>query len=126
VPDLVAARVRVRRDERRRGDDLARRAEAALERVGANERVDEWMVPQALDRGHLALADRVHERDAAEGRDAVELDRARAAVTFAAGDLRPRQAEVLAQRLGQGAADGCLELVVVTVDAEATRETSPP
>ena len=39
VPDLVAAGVRVRLDQRRGGDDLAGRAEAALQRVGANEGV---------------------------------------------------------------------------------------
>ena len=31
-------------DERRGRDDLARRAEAALERVGADERVDERVI----------------------------------------------------------------------------------
>ena len=35
-------------------DDLARRAEAALDRVGADERVDQRVVAQALDRRHLA------------------------------------------------------------------------
>ena len=38
-------------------DDLPGRAEAALQRVGADERVDERVVAQPLDRRHLALAD---------------------------------------------------------------------
>ena len=49
---------------------------------------------------------------------AVELDGARAAVALAAGDLRPGQAEVLAQRLGERPADRRVERVVVAVDAE--------
>ena len=92
VPDLLARRLRVRRDERRRRDDLPRRAEAALDRVGADERVDERMVAQALDRRHLAL-DRVRERDAREPRHAVDLHRAGAAVALVAGDLRAGQPE---------------------------------
>ena len=56
VSDLVASIGCGRRvDERDRADDLARRAEAALQRVCAHERVDHRMVAQPLDRRHLAL-----------------------------------------------------------------------
>ena len=106
-----------RRDERGRRDDLARRAEAALERVGANERIDELVVARALDRRHLAGAHGVDERDAREHGHAVELDRAGAAVALAAGDLRPRQAEVVAQGLRERPPDRSVERVVVSVDA---------
>jgi hypothetical protein len=126
MPDLLRRRLRVRGHERGRRDDLAWGAEAALERVGADERADERMVAEALDRRHLSVAHGVDERDAAERRRAVELDGARAAMALAAGDLRPRQAELVAQRLGQRLADRCLELVVVAVDAQPRRERSPP
>src|ERR687888_253733 len=52
VPDLLAARRGLRVDERDGADDLAGRAEAALERVGTHERIDHRMVAQALDRRH--------------------------------------------------------------------------
>ena len=107
-----------RRDERGRRDDLARRAEAALERVGADERVDERVVGESFDRRHLAGADGVDERDAREHGHAVELNGAGAAVALAAGDLRARQAEVLAQGFGERLPDRCIERVVVSVDAK--------
>ena len=53
---------RVRGDEGRRRDDL-RGAEAALHGVGPDERLHERVVTKALDRRHLAVADRVHERE---------------------------------------------------------------
>ena len=77
-------------DERDRAHDLARRAEAALQRVGADERVDHRVVAQALDRRHLAPADPVGERDARERRRAVDEHGARAAVPLVARDLRAR------------------------------------
>jgi hypothetical protein len=103
-------------DQRRGRDDLARGAEAALERVRADERVHERVVVQALDRRHLALADGVHQRDAGEHGHAVELDGARAAVALPAGDLRPGQPQRSAQRLGQRLADRRLHLVARSVD----------
>jgi hypothetical protein len=126
VPDLLVRRVGIRRDERGCRDDLPRRAEAALERVGADEGIDERVLLQPLDRRHLALADRVHERDAAQNRDTVELDGAGAAMALAAGDLRPRQAEIVAQRLRERPPDRRRELVRLPVDAELRQPTSPP
>src|SRR5439155_18407139 len=61
VPDLVAARFGVGLDERCGRHDLPRCAEAALERIGAYERADEWMLTQAFDRRHLASFDAVDE-----------------------------------------------------------------
>ena len=55
VPNLVGRRRGRRVDERDRADDLARRAEAALQRVGAHERVDHRVVAQPLDRRHLGV-----------------------------------------------------------------------
>ena len=119
MADLLAARLGLGRHERRGGDDLTRGAEAALEGVLAHERTDERVVAKPLDRRHLASADGVDERDAGEHRHAVQLHGAGTAVTLAARDLRPGQAEVLAQRLRERASDRRVELVVVTVDAEA-------
>jgi hypothetical protein len=115
-------------DQRGGRDDLTGRAEPALERVGADERVHERVVPQPLDRRHLALADRVNERDAREHGHAVELHRARAAVAFRAGDLRAGQAELLAQSLGERQPDRRVDLKDSPVHAQAqhaTRLVSP-
>ena len=111
MPDLVRARARVALDEGRCGHDLARRAEAALEGVGADERIHERMLSQAFDRRHLALVDHVHERDARVDRDAVEEDRARAAVALGARDLGPGQAEPVAERVCERRPDGNVEVV---------------
>jgi hypothetical protein len=54
------------------------------------------VVAETFDRRHLTIADRVHERDARERRDTVELDGARTAVSLAARDLRAREPEVFA------------------------------
>ena len=115
--DLVACRLRVRRDERGGGDDLARRAEAALDGVGADERVDERVVAQPLDRRHFAV-DRVRERDAGEPRHTVDLHGARAAMSLCARDLRPRQAESVAKDGREARPDRGVEDVLLAVDFE--------
>ena len=119
VTDLLARRRARRLHERDGADDLAGRAEAALQRVGAHERVDHRMVAQPLDRRHLGALDRVRERDARERRRAVDEHRAGAAMPFAAGDLRPGQRQLVAQRLGERRADGRVHLVDVVVDRSA-------
>jgi hypothetical protein len=124
MPNLVAARRGRPVHERGCGDDLARGAEAALERVCADERVHEPVVAQALDRRHFTLADRLRERDARERGRAVEEDSARAAMALAAGDLRPRQAEIVADRLGKRLQDGAVDRVAATVDDELNQR--PP
>ena len=88
-----------------------------------DERLDERVVAQALDRRHLAVADRVHERDAREHRYAVELDRAGAAVALAAGDLRAGQAELVAQGVGERRPDRGVDLVAAAVDAQLRQPT---
>ena len=99
MPDLVLRRAWVRTDQRSCRNDLPGRAKPALDGVGANERSDQWVVPETFDRRYLAIADRVHERDTRERRDTVELDGARTAVSLAARDLRTRESEVFAQDL---------------------------
>jgi hypothetical protein len=124
VPDLLAARRGRLAHERGGGDDLARRAEAALERVRADERVDEPVVAQPLDRGDLALTDRLRERDAGERGRTVEENGARATVPLSAGDLRSRQPEFVAERLGEGLEDGAVDRVAAAVDDELSQR--PP
>src|SRR5947208_12448314 len=123
--DLLCARLRIRREQRGGGDDLPRRAETALGRVGLDESLDERVLPQPLDGSHLAFADRVDKRDAGEHRHPVELHRAGAAVTLAAGDLRAGQAEVEPERLGQRAPHGRFELIGVAVDRELNQTYAP-
>ena len=117
MADLLLRRVRVGGDQRGCRDDLPGGAEAALERVGADECSDERVVAQSLDRRHLPVADRVDECDAGQHRHTVELDGAGAAMALAAGDLRPRQAEIVAEDVSERAPDVRVERVVVTVDA---------
>src|ERR671934_512341 len=76
------------------------------------------MVAQPFDRRHLPLPDHVDERDAGERGDAVELDCAGAAVALVAGDLRPGQAEILAQHLRERPADRRVDVVAVAVDRQ--------
>jgi hypothetical protein len=76
------------------------------------------VVAQALDRRDLAL-DRVRECDAGESRHAVDLDRTGAAVALVARDLRPGQAELLAQGVGEARPDGNVEDVLAAVDGQA-------
>ena len=125
MPDLVAARCRLRGDKRRRRHDLAGRAEAALHGVRAHERVDERMVAQSFDRRDLGAVDRVHEGDAREHRRSVHEHRARTAVALAARDLRAGQAEVLTEDLCKRAPDGCVDGVRVAVDLKVKHRSSP-
>ncbi len=126
MADLVLGRSRVRLDERGRRDDLAGRAEPALHCVRTNERMDQWMVAQSFDRRYLTVADGMHERDAGEGRHAVELDGARAAMSFTASDFRPCEAQVLAQNLRERSPDRCVERVPLAVDPQLRQASSPP
>src|SRR5205085_1267738 len=118
VTDLLASRLGVRRDERGCRDDLAGRAEAALDGVGADERLDERVLAKPLDRRHLAV-DRVRERDAREPRHAVDLDGAGAAMPLVACDLRPRQAKLLSQDVRETRPDRSVEDVLAAVHGEA-------
>jgi hypothetical protein len=82
------------------------------------------VVAEALDRRDLALADGLRERDARERGRSVEEDGARAAVSLAAGDLRPRQPEIVAERLGKCLQDGAVDRIAATVDDEVSQR--PP
>ena len=118
MADLLSGRLGRRLDERHGADDLAGRAEAALERVAADEGIDHRMVAQALDRRHACAVERVHERDARQRGCAVDEHGAGAAMAFAAGDLGAGQREVVPQRLGERRSDLRRDVVAVTVDRE--------
>ena len=80
--------------------------------------MNQGMVAKAFDGRHLAVSDGVHERDAGERWNAVELDGARTTMSFATGDLRAGEAEVLAQDLRERAPDRRIERVSLAVDQE--------
>jgi hypothetical protein len=82
------------------------------------------MVAKALDRRHLARADRLRERDARERRRPVEQDGARTTVALSAGDLRAREPEVVAKRLGKRLQDGAVDRVAAAVDDQLSQR--PP
>src|SRR5207247_9876783 len=110
MTDRHDVRARVRGDELFSLHHLARCAEAALDGVSAYERVDQRMLSQPFDRGHVA-AHGVRKRDAREDRRAVDLDRAGAAMSLVARDLRPGEAELLAKHLRKPDADWRSDLV---------------
>src|SRR5439155_22618594 len=115
MTNLVRRRVRVSLDECGRGDDLTRSAEPALDGVRPYEGVNQRMVAKTLDGRHLAGADGVHERDAGQRRHAVELHGAGTAVSLATRHLRPGEAEVLTQDLGERPPDRRVEGVRLAV-----------
>ena len=89
------------REEVGRRDQDARRAEAALQRVMTAEGLLQRPPRQALDRAQLAAVHLHGEHQARAHRDAVELDRARAADPVLAADVRAGQAELVAQEVAQ-------------------------
>ena len=92
---------RAPREEVGRGDQDARRAEAALQRVMTAERLLQRPPRQALDRAHVAAVGLHGEHQARAHGDAVELDGARAADAVLAADVRARQAELVSQEVAQ-------------------------
>src|SRR5581483_756354 len=92
----------------------ARRAEAALHRVRADEGVDERMLAQALDRRHLPL-DRVHEGDAREHGRPIDHDGAGAAMPLVARDLRSGEPDALPQHAREAHADRNVDDMLLAV-----------
>src|SRR5581483_10061035 len=72
MANLLARRLLVRRDERDGADDLTGCAEAALNGVGAHERLDQRMLTEPFDRRHLTTTETACERDARERRLSVD------------------------------------------------------
>ena len=87
------------------GHQDAGRAEAALERVVALERLlqrrEHRVAGERLDRLHRRAVGLDREQAAAADRDAVEADRARAADAVLAADVRAGEAEAMPEEVGQ-------------------------
>src|SRR5258707_5473035 len=97
LADLLLARILVAYEERARGHQHARRAEAALQTVLLGEallhRMELAALLQALDRGDLRAVGLHREHGAGFDRLAVEVHRAGAAVARIAADMRGRHPE---------------------------------
>jgi len=106
VANLFAGRVRIRVKQPFRGDDEARRAEAALGRAVLYprllERVELLRRADPLDRDDLrALGEAGHLVNARAGHLAVHQHVARPAVSLAASYLGSREPELLAEHFGE-------------------------
>ena len=104
--DVLAARVRVLREQRLRGHDHAARAEAALGGEALEERGLELVelaavAGDALERAHVGALDRLDRHEAAHHRLAVDEAGAGAARALRAAALGGGEAELLAQRAQQ-------------------------
>src|SRR5262245_43766291 len=101
LDDLLVGRVRIRREERGRGDDHSRRAIAALKRLLIQERLLRRMQAssrrESFDRRDLR-AGRLRYRSAAGARGtSIQKNRARAALPFAAAVLGAGETQPVAQ-----------------------------
>src|ERR687888_802740 len=126
APDLrVGQPVAVRAEELDAGHDHPRRAEAALERValpeGLLQRMELAALREALDRRDLAAVGLDREHGAGLHRVPVEMDRAGAAERRVAADLRPGEAEVVAEEVDEQRPRLDLRLVPDAVDGERNR-----
>src|SRR5262245_16279616 len=97
--DHLVARRRAGREQLVAGHQDPGRAEPALERGVAPERLLQRPPRQALDRADLGAVHLHREREAAANRAAVELDGARPADAVLAADVRPGQAERVAEEV---------------------------
>ena len=122
VPDLVLARIGVLAEQADGGHHHPGRAVAALEPVLLVERllhrVQLPVLGEPLDRRHLAPVRLDGEHRARLDRLAVEQDRAGAARRRVAADVRPGQAEALAQDVDEELPRLDLELVPRAVDRD--------
>src|ERR671930_2012899 len=126
APDLLVGQpVAVRAEELDAGHDHPRRAEAALERMalpeGLLQRMQLAVVGETLDRRDLAAVGLDCEHGARLHGAAVEMDRAGAADRRVAADLRPGQAEVVAQEVDEQRPRLDLRLAPDAVDGERYR-----
>ena len=105
LPDLVLGGIRRGGHDGLGRHQLARRAESALRAVASDERRLKRIEPavdgEPFDRRHRAAVGPDGELTAGVDGDAVEMNRARAALATVAADLGPRQVEVVAEQLGE-------------------------
>src|SRR5262245_58045409 len=103
LPDVLDGPELPCRDERLRGEEHARRAEAALESRVARERVLEpgelLALREAFDRQDITAVRVGGQRAARTHRSSVEKNRARSADLHLAGALRAGQAEPVAEQV---------------------------
>ena len=122
VLDLELGRVRVGVEQRIRRHEHARRADPALRRAGAQEggldRPELVAIRQPLHRGHVATGQLAERHQARADRFAIQPDRAGATVTRVAADLRPGEAKVVAQDLGEPAHRVAQDRHIRAVDPE--------
>ena len=109
LADLVVVRLRVAGEQVVHRDDQPGRAEPALHRAGVEERLLHRVQRrrrsgQPLDRHDVAALRLAGGDQAGAHDDAVEVDRARAALALLAGVLRAGQAQPLAQDVEQALA----------------------
>src|SRR6185503_2517289 len=100
----------------------ARRAVAALEGLGVEERllhrVQPLAVGQRFDRRDRLLPDAPDPRDAGAGPGAIEQHRARAALPFAAAVAAAGQAEIVAEDGEEAVARLGVNLAILAIDAQ--------
>src|SRR3954469_8156888 len=122
LADLVLARLRVLVEQPGRLHDHPGRTEAALEAVlipeGLLERVEVGAVRHTFDGLDLMPVRLDGEHRAGLGTDAVEMDRARAAVARVAADVRPGQPEDIAQEVDKEEARLDVGLAGLSVDGQ--------
>src|SRR5687767_4218779 len=123
LADLVVARPRVLGEQRRRRDELAGRANAALESALADERVLERgelvAVGETLDGLHFAAVDEDRGQKARGEQLAADEHAARAAHADRAALLGPGGAKVIAKHVDEPSVRAHLERLWRTVQREA-------
>src|SRR5436309_1428539 len=119
---VVVRRLRDRAEQRDDRHDLPRGAEPALERVRVDERALDRMelavLREPFDRLHAPVLARDRERQARIDRASVDEDGARAAGPLVAHLLRPREAELLAERVQERPPRGHVDDDALTVHLE--------
>ena len=123
LADLRLGGGRVRPEKVERRHEHARRAEPTLETVVLTERllerVELTVLREALDRQDLRAVGLDREHDAGPRGLAIDQNRARAADSVLAADVRTREAEVLAQKIHEELAGFAASLVRDAVHREA-------
>jgi hypothetical protein len=125
LADVGIARPRVGVQERLGGEDDAVQAEAALRRLGIDERLLKRVRPldgaEPLERGHLGIGNARQGRDARPHGAAVDDGGAGAALAEAAAKLGAVQLEVIAQHVEKRCGRVHLDRVGAAVYGEANR-----
>ncbi len=127
--DGAAVRARIAREERGQCHHEARRAEAALNRAGIDQRAlnvrKGAIAGDTLDGDDGALRDFDGERQACADEHAVDEDVARAANAMVAAALGAAQVELVAQHVEQRRVGADERVVRYRVDAERAMHVAP-